>query len=274
MKWSVAGAIICFALLAGPAPALAGQQPSGRLTVTGSSTLAPLVLEIAKAYEKRHPRARIDVQTGGSSRGISDVRAGLAQIGMASRALTGRETDLVGHIIARDGIGIILHKSNPVLQLSDKQTIAIFTGQITDWKEVGGKPGRITVVNKAEGRSTLELFLAHFKLKNSDIKASIVIGDNAHGVKTVVGNPGAIGYVSIGTAEFDSGQGTAIKLLPMNGVSASTNNVKNGLFPLSRPLTLVTRGHPEGLAKAFIAFAQSSAVRPLVMEQFFVPLED
>ncbi len=255
-----------------PCAVVAQGALAGKLTVTGSSTVAPLVLEIAKVFEKKHPRVRIDVQTGGSSRGIADARNGLANIGMASRALYPTEQDLFGHTIARDGICVILHKSNPVAQLTDSQVKDIFTGKVTDWKDVGGRPGRISVVNKAEGRSTLDLFLAHFKLKNSDIKASVVIGDNAQGVKTVIGSIGSIGYVSIGTAEFEVEQGTAIKLLPMNGVKPSTDTVKNGTFPLSRPLNLVTKAPPEGLMKAFIAFARSNEVHGLVREQFFVPL--
>jgi len=171
-----------------------------RLVLTGSSTVAPLALEIGKRFEQQNPGTRIDVQTGGSSRGINDVRTGLANIGMVSRALKVSETDLTAHTIALDGIGIILHRSNPIEALSDGQIKAIYTGQIRNWHEVGGQDRPITVVNKAEGRSTLELFLQYFTLKSSQIKARVVIGDNQQGIKTVSGNFGAIGYVSIGTA--------------------------------------------------------------------------
>jgi phosphate transport system substrate-binding protein len=251
------------------------QEFAGKLTITGSSTVAPLVLEIGKAFEKLHPKVRIDVQTGGSSRGVADARSGLADIGMASRDLSAAEkTDLSGYSIARDGISLIVHARNRVKELTDQQVVDIFTGRITDWKDAGGAPGRVTVVNKAEGRSTLELFLAYYKLKNSDVKANVVIGDNAQGVKTVVGNPGAVSYVSVGTAEFEVEQKTPIKALAVGGVAPTSENVGNGTFPLSRPLTLATRGAPQGLAKAFIAFAQSKDVHPLVKEQFFVPIGD
>jgi len=132
----------------------------------------------------------------------------------------------------------------------------------------------ITVVNKAEGRSTLEVFLHYFKLKNVDVKAQVVIGDNEQGVKTVAGNRNAIGYVSIGTAEYDATHGVPIKLLPIGGVAASTESVRKGSFPLSRPLHLVTRTSPSGLAKAFIEYAQSRAVHDLIKQQYFVPLAD
>lgn len=240
--------------------------------LTGSSTVAPLAAEIAKRFEERNPGVRVDVQSGGSSRGIADARSGLADIGMVSRGLKDEEKDLKSFTIARDGVGIILNTANSVSALTDQQIIDIYTGKITDWSAVGGKPGPITVVNKAEGRSTLELFLHHFKLKASEIKAQVIIGDNQQGIKTVAGNAASIGYVSIGTAEYEAGAGTPIKLLPMSGVSASVENVQNATFPLARPLNLVTREEPAGNVKAFIEFARSADVRDLVKEQFFVPL--
>ena len=262
---------LCFLTLAGMCLARASAADD-RLTITGASTLAPLVLELGKRYEKLNPGARVDVQSGGSGRGITDARSGLANIGMVSRALKPNETDLIGHIIAYDGVCVILHSSNPVATLSDEQVKAIYTGQITNWKQVGGPDRQITVVNKAEGRSTLELFIGHFGLKNSDIKAQVVIGDNQQGIKTVAGNPGAIGYVSIGAAEFEAGNKTPIKLLPMNGIAASVANVLAGTFPLSRPLNLVTKAAPEGTTKRFIDMAKSPAVSDLVKAQYFVPL--
>ncbi|MFA5950085.1 MAG: phosphate ABC transporter substrate-binding protein [Hyphomicrobium sp.] len=249
------------------------QSAEEKLVITGSSTIAPLAAEIAKRFEQKNPGARIDVQSGGSSRGINDARSGLANIGMVSRALKAEEADLKAFAIARDGVGIILHRDNDVATLSDQQIIDIYTGKTTDWAQVGGKAGPITVVTKAEGRSTLELFLHHFKLKASDIKAQVVIGDNQQGIKTVAGNPGAIGYVSIGTAEFEAGSGTPIKLLGMQAVAASVENVRNGSFPLARPLNLVTSKEPQGLARAFIDFARSAEAHDLVKEQYFVPLD-
>ncbi len=245
----------------------------GKLTLTGSSTVAPLALEMAKRFEKQNPGVRIDVQSGGSSRGIADARSGVAQIGLVSRALKPEERDLIAHTVALDGISLILHRSNPVASLSDAQIKSIYTGQVRNWREVGGPDLPITVVNKAEGRSTLELFLHYFALSNSQIKPQVVIGDNAQGIKTVAGNAGAIGYVSIGAADYEARQGTAIKLLPMGGVAASVAQVRAGKFPLVRPLNLVTRGEPKGLALAFIRFAKSQAAHDLVEAQFFVALD-
>lgn len=243
-----------------------------RLVLTGSSTVAPLALEIAKRYEVQNPDIRVDVQTGGSSRGVNDARNGVADIGMVSRGLKDSEADLTPYTIAMDGVGIIVHKSNSVKSLSDEQIVAIYKGETKNWKDVGGVDLPITVVNKAEGHSTLELFLHHFDLKNSQIKAHVIIGDNQQGIKTVAGNKGAIGYVSIGAAEYDEGNGTPIKLLPMSGVPASVSNVRDGKFPLSRPLNLVVKGKPSPLAQNFIEYAQSKDVYDLIEAQFFVPM--
>ena len=244
-----------------------------KLTLTGSSTVAPLASEIAKKFEAEHPDVRIDVQTGGSSRGLADAAQGLADIGMVSRALKDSETErFTSYAIATDGIGIILASSNPVLSLSDRQIVDIYTGKIDNWQQVGGTDAPITVVNKAEGRSTLELFLNYFDLENSQIEADVIIGDNQQGIKTVAGNKNAIGYVSIGAAERDISAGVPLKLLSVGGVEASTATVQDGSFPLSRPLNLVTTETPLGLSKEFIEFAQSEKVHDLVEAQNFVPI--
>ncbi|MBU1263162.1 MAG: phosphate ABC transporter substrate-binding protein [Gammaproteobacteria bacterium] len=259
-------------LLAALAILPGAQAAGGKLVLTGSSTVAPLALEIGKRFEAMNPGVRVDVQTGGSSRGVADAMNGLADIGLVSRALKPVEAKtLDAHAIALDGVALIVHGGNPVKQLSDDQIKAIYTGRIRDWRGAGGADRPITVVSKAEGRSTLELFLHYTGLKNSQIRAQAVIGDNQQGIKTVAGNPGAIGYVSIGAAEYAVEHGVPIKLLPMAGVEATTGAVRNGRFPLSRPLNLVTRGAPSPLARRFIAFAQSPAVRDLIEAQYFVP---
>jgi len=243
-----------------------------RLVLTGSSTVAPLVSEIGKRYEKLHPGVRIDVQMGGSSRGIADARRGTADVGMASRGLKESEKDLMAHQIAQDGVCVIVHADNPITSLTHQQIIDIYTGKIDNWKLLGGKDKPITVVNKAEGRATLEVFLAHFNLENPSIQADVVIGDNEQGIKTVSGNVDAIGYVSIGTAEYDSEHGVPIKLLPAESIPASIKSLAEGRFPISRPLNLVTLGKPTGLAKDFIDYCRSEAVHDLINAQRFVPV--
>ena len=245
---------------------------SQRLILTGSSTVAPLVGEIARQYESIHPGVRIDVQTGGSSRGINDVRNSVADIGMVSRSLKSTENDLQAFTIALDGISMIVHTNNPITTLSKQQIADIYTGKITNWKTVGGPDARITVVNKAEGRSTLELFLHYVQLKNSQIKPHVIIGDNPQGIKTVTGNPHAIGYVSIGAAEYEAKRGAPVRLLALDGVAASVANVHAKAFPLSRPLNLVTKKSPQELTQNFITFARSLQINALIEAQYFVPV--
>lgn len=246
------------------------QNRGQQLIMTGSSTIAPLALEIAKRFEASHGGVRVDVQSGGTSRGINDVRQGSADIGMVSRSLYTQEHDLDPALVAMDGVCVIIHADNPVRNLNDAQVVDIYKGQIKTWDKVGGPAAPITVVNKAEGRSTLELFLQYYKLAADDVKAQVIIGENEQAIKTVIGNPNAIAYVSIGTAEFDVQHGAPIRLLSVGGVAPSTESVATGHYPLARPLNLVTKGPPNELARTFIAFAQSEAVTDLVTSQHFV----
>ncbi len=241
-----------------------------RLVLTGSSTVAPLALEIAKRYERDNPGIRVDVQTGGSSRGILDTRRGLADIGMVSRALKPSESDLTAHTLARDGVAIIVHAANPIEALTSDQIKAIYTGQTARWHDVGGSDNPITVVNKAEGRSTLEVFLGYLHLKSSDIKAHTIIGDNEQGIKTVAGNPLAIGYVSIGAAEINIANGVPIKMINLDGHRPSTAAVADGSYPISRSLNLITLDAPSAASRKFLDYARSTDVHDLVVQQSFV----
>src|SRR5262245_18434879 len=246
----------------------------GRLTLSGASTAAPLVNEIARRFESRHAGVRIDVQTGGSSRGVADVRRGTVNVGMVSRPLTADEKELTAHRIAMDGVALIVHRDNPIAELTRQQIVDIYTGRIENWSAAGGSAAPVTVVNTAEGRSTLELFLAHFQLKREEIRADVVIGENLHGIRTVAGDPNAIGYASIGTAQFERSTGVPIRRLPLDGVEASTANVLNGSFSLSRPFNLVMMGKPSPLVEAFMALPTSRDVNDLVKAQFFVPVAE
>ncbi len=265
IPWTVAGLAVMSALGG------CGRTSDLKLSLSGSSTVAPLAAEIAKRYEASHPGTRVDVQTGGSSRGIADARTGTAQIGLVSRALKPEEANLQATTIAIDGIALIVNAANPVRSLSDGQIRSIYTGSLTNWRQVGGADAAITVVTKAEGRSTLELFLEHFRLDNRRIRASVVIGDNQQGILTVAADPHALGYVSIGTASQEADAGTAIRLLPLAGIAPSLENVRSGRYPLSRPLNLVIQPPAAAGVPPFLAYASSSEVNDLVEAQFFVP---
>lgn len=241
------------------------------LTLTGSSTVAPVAAEIAKRFEAKHDGWRIDVQAGGSTRGIRDVREGLSDLGMVSRALDASEADLVAFEIALDGICLIVNASNPVETLGDDEVIGIFTGRIRNWAEAGGRQAPIMVVNKAEGRSTLELFLDYYGMTSGELFSSTIIGDNEQGIKTVAGNPHAIGYVSIGAAAHNAARGTPIKLLPVGGMEPTLANVQSGRFPLVRPLNLVASPPLSARQRTFVDFARSREVHDLVEGLSFAP---
>lgn len=254
--------------------AACGRPPEGTLSLTGSSTVAPMASDIARAYEAEHPDLRIDVQTGGSSKGIADARRGLADIGMASRALAPDESDLDAHVVARDGLCMIVHPDNPVAELSRQQVIDIYTGKHSDWSELGQPAAPITVVSKASGRATLEVFLDFFNLEEQAIEADVIIGDNQQGILAVAGDPHAIAYVSIGAAQFERDRGTPIRLLPMDGVPPETEQVANGNYPITRSLFWVTRGPLSDEAKALIAYARSTASHEIIERHGFVPVTE
>lgn len=246
----------------------------GRLLITGSSTMCPLIAEIGKRFESLHPDIKIEVQCGGSGRGISDAREGKADIGMASRALTEKEKELYGFPIARDGISVILHKDNPVKALSDEQVAGIYTGRLTNWKEVGGRDSPITVINPKKGYSSVELFTHYFKIDYEDIKASIIAGDNPARIKAVAADPNAIAYLCAGEADRTARAGAPIKPLPFNNVMPTDRNIITGNYPITRPLILVIRNLPSGTIKTFIDFCLSQGVADLIEKFDFVPYED
>lgn len=254
------------------AAACDSSQAGTRLTVTGSSTVAPLFAEIARRYEEQNPGLRIDVQTGGSSRGVRDARRGLAHLGMASRELHGDEGDLRAWPIAVDGLCLIVNGDNPVASLDAEQVRAIYRGEVGNWSELGGPDREIVVVHKAEGRATLELFLDAFALANPDVRPHVVVGDNEQGIKTVAGAPGAIGYVSIGAASWHAAAGTSLRLLPHQGQEASLEAVAAGRWPILRRLNLVSVGDPSPVLRRLIDFARSSAVHDLVHALRFAPV--
>lgn len=262
--------LILFCLAFGVASVAAADEI--QITATGSSTIAPLMAEIGKSFEKAHPNVRVEVQSGGTSRGITDVRQGSARIGMVSRELHPDEKDLESQLIGYDGVGMIVHQSNPIKALTREQVVAIYTGSVKNWKDVGGANLPITVINKAEGRSTLEVFTSYFKLSNRDIKANIIIGDNQQEIRTVATNKGAIGYVSIGSAEYEVAHQVPIRLVSLDKIVPSSKTVSSGEYPIRRELNLVYRKPLNAEEVALLEFMKSPLARKEILAQFFIPL--
>lgn len=244
-----------------------------KLMITGSSTMAPLIAELAKVYQKNHKDLKIEVQTGGSAKGISDCRDRLNDIGMVSRSLEPNEQDIQANPIAKDGLALIVNKKNPVQNITRDQVIQIYTGQIKNWKQLGGANEKIVVVSKAEGRAALDLFLHSFGLKASQIKAEVIIGDEEQGIKTVAGSPAAIAYISVSSVDGPHAAGLNVHSLMLEGRKPTSENVRKGEYQLSRFLNLVSCGQQKKSVTDFVRFVTSKIGQQVIQDLNYIPLK-
>ena len=242
------------------------------IRLTGSSTVAPVLVEISKRYEQNNGTPRVFVETGGSSKGIADLRKNLTDIAMISRPLKEEESDLVEYVIARDGIAILVHKDNPVAEISVDDLRSIFTGEITQWADVGGESQEIIVVSKGEGSATSVVLNEFLNITADQVAGEIFAAANAQMIKTVSLTPGSIGYVSIGAASVDIELGVPVKLISLGAVKATTENVANGTYLATRPLSLITYPEIEANVLALVKFSQSSVVSDIIEELAYTPV--
>ena len=244
------------------------------LVVAGSVTMYPLMTDIARRFEGLNPGVSIEVRSVGSGQGLVDLREGISDIAMLSRQLVGKERDLFSFGLCRDGAAIVVHRSNPLKGLSRQQLADVLTGKITDWKELGGRPGAIRVVWRHETHAIPELIVRHLKLNPEQIRSHKVIFDNPDAVAFVAGDRNAITVAALAFAEQSVKAGTAIKLLAYEGIPGSTRSIRDRKYLLSRTLVLVTRSPPEGVQKRLVDYAISRAVNDLHEKHGFVPFED
>ncbi len=263
------------------------------ISLAGSSTIRPVVSAASIPFGKAN-NVTFKIEGGGSSHGVKSVGTGAADIGDASRYLKDKEKaaypNLVPHLIGTDGVAIILNKSVGVTSLTKKQIQDMYLGKVTNWKEVGGPDMPIYLVSKEHGRSTLELFLKYAGLegeeqgkhmkhrikKSNDAWSTVearIIGANQQALAQVAGKKGAIGYVSVGDAVVFAKKTGKIILPDMDGVAASIENVKNGTFPIVRPLHCVTNGQPSGNVKKFIDYLLSPGGQKIVVAKGFVRID-
>ena len=244
------------------------------LKIAGSTTVLPIVQKAAEEYMKKYPDIDIRVSGGGSSVGIRSVGEGIADIGMASRELKDSEKakypDLVQYVIAKDGIAIIVHPSNPVSQLTIEQIRGIYNGTYTNWKELGGNDVQIVAVGRDTASGTREFFWEHVMKKENFRNDMLEMNSNGAVHDKVATTPTAIGYVGLGYVDAEV---KGIKIWN-NGewVKPTVENVKNGKYPIVRNLNLFTNGEAKGLAKDFIEFILSEEGQKIVEEEGFVPL--
>ena len=251
------------------APAEAPEEgaAAGELQLAGSSTVQPLAQALAEAYMEDNPNVQIDVQGGGSSVGVKSAAEGTVPIGNASRALKDSEKeeypDLIAHTIARDGIAIAVHPDVPVGGLSLEEVRGIFAGEITNWNEVGGPDENIIVVSREEGSGTRGAFEDMVMGEEAVIVDTALLQPSNGAVKTTVAStPLSIGFLSFGYLD------DSIKALAINGVEATVENAMNESYPVVRPLNMVTKGKPTGLAKDFLDFIMSDAGQVIVAEDY------
>lgn len=237
---------------------------SGSITVNGSTSVQPLAEELVKAFKEKNPNTVIDIQGGGSGVGIKSAADGVVDIGMSSRELKAEEKTLKEFKIAVDGIAVILNPANAINDLTMEQIYKIYTGEITDWKDVGGKPGAITVVTREEGSGTRGAFIELTGIESDDadktIATAITQGSTGAVMTTVAGDPNAIGYASFGSAK----ENTEVKLISVDGKACTEENIYAGEYKISRPFLMLTQADPTGPAKEFLDFILSSEGQKVV----------
>jgi phosphate transport system substrate-binding protein len=261
------------ALLAGTfdyRPARAATAPT-TFVVSGSSTLAPLMADIARRFESANPGVTVEIQSVGSGGGVSELRAGHCEVAMISRPVAENEKDLYTFPLARDGAALVVHRGNPVRGLTHRQLVDVLTGKITDWKDLGGRPGPIRVAWRTEGQGIPDLLLQQLKLKNEQVRSHALFFENTDAIQYPATNNAAIAFAALGVAERLAKSGTPVKLLAYEGVPASNRTLRDHTYALSRPLILLTRAVPSGAQKRLIDYAMSSAVVDLHEKHGFVP---
>jgi phosphate transport system substrate-binding protein len=227
---------------------------------------------LAEAFMTENAGVRIDVQGGGSSVGVKAAAEGTSDIGMASREIKDSELtespNLKVIVIARDGIAIVTHPDTPVSDLTIEQVRDIFSGKITNWKDVGGEDQSIILVSREEGSGTRAAFEEMVMGEDVLIAASSILQPSNGSIRTTVATtPNSIGYLSFGYLD------NTVKSISINGVAPTEPNAVNGTYPIVRPLNMLTNGEPTGTVKAFLDFILSEAGQKIVVDDGYISVK-
>jgi phosphate transport system substrate-binding protein len=249
-----------------------GTQPQTyTISVGGSTSVTPLMEMFQTEYERANTGVKITISGTGSGDGIKGAAEGTYEIGMSSRELTPMEigTGLEPIVVAIDGIAVILNSNNPITSLSMDQIKDIYTGVITRWEQLGesanGKTGGIAVVSREPGSGTRGAFQELLRFSDGDLIRNAIIFDGTGAIKSAVaGNADAIGYISLGSID------NSIKALNVDGVAATSGNVKNGSYKIARPFILIIkRGAAlNPAARAFLDWTMSAAGQSIVQRNW------
>lgn len=264
-----------FLLLAAAAIAATSLQAE-KLVIKGSDTLgAKLVPMLAEDYKAKNPGVAFEIAAEGSTTGIAAIIDSTAQIGMASRrakptemsAGTAKGVTLKPTIVAYDGIGVIVSANNPVATLTKRQVEQIFTGDITDWSQVGGTAGKISVYTRNTSSGTYSDFKELAMKKRDYAPSSQKMAGNEQIAAEVAKNPNGIGYVGLAYLS-DPG----IKTVSIEGNLPTQESVIAKTYPYARPTFYYTNGEAQGLAAKFLDFTLSDEGQRIVQKVGFVPV--
>lgn len=265
---AVAAALAASASLA----TAAGASAKSTITLSGSTSVAPLAKELAKAFVAQPAykgKVKFVVLQGGSDIGITDASRGRVTLGMSSRDPKPADPGgIVFNKIARDAVCVVTNSSNPIPTLSQQQIQDIFSGRIRSWSQVAGSQasGPIDLVVRTAASGTQDAFQNIFMGQTLRVAGSATTkSSNGLQAQTIKSNPNAIGYASF---NFTSG----LHDVPYAGVGCNLRNAKSGQYGGARNFFFVSRGKPTGAAKAFIRFTRNSAAAKRVVATNWVPL--
>ena len=257
-------------------------QETAHLSISGASTIQPAAEYAAELYLQQYGN-KIAVRGGGSGAGIEDVVSGTSDIGMVSRDLASGELETVSPVlIAFDALVFIVNRANPLEVISKKQVLELYSGSAESWARIGGLDSSVVLVSKERGRATLVLFEGYTGLFHPDRtdagpegkieSEALEIASNLESITLVGGIPNAIGYVSLGAAETLISMDMPIKILPLDGVSPTRENVLSRRYPIIRELNLIVR-EPGERKDRFIEIFFSEEMKQFLTSYGFIPVQ-
>lgn len=253
----------------GDAPA--GIQLSGSVSLNGSTSMEKVVGALNEQFMADNSGVSVTYDPTGSGAGIEAASNGSADIGLSSRALKDEETaaGLTGTTVALDGIAVIVNPANGVEDLTVEQIAQIFSGEITDWSQVGGQSGTISCIGREAGSGTRDGFESITGTTDA-CKLDQELTSTGAVIEAVAGNPNAIGYASLSSVE---GKAT-VKAVTVDGVACTEETVLDGSYAIQRPFVLVTKDGTalSTQAQAWFDFATSAAANDLITAAGAVPV--
>lgn len=252
---------------------LPSAMAAGTLTMSGSTSVQPLANDLKTEYNLKHPGNTITftIDGGGSGVGINDVAAGRVDIGNASRDLKSSDpVGLVATVIARDAIAVVINPLNPVKNLTSAQVAAIFKGEITNWRDVGGPNATIVVNSRTAPSGTLEFFSEYFLNKGPVVDTARAHESNEALRAAVAGasNRWAIGFLSMGYLT------SAVKAPNLDGQAVNLAAARSGAYKVIRNFNMITKGQPQigSNAKLFLDWVLSAEGQAIVTQEYLAPL--